>query len=158
MKGCFVYDSTSRSVFAYLVKFWPIIRYLLSTFIAYSLFVLLSLTRNTSPKLPLPSIFIGMKADGPILSSSCDLELADEKVGGCFGVNVSTVSVSSFSGLEPVCLPFVILIAESKILICLLVALYFRVSSSTWSFLAPLSLEETDWSCCSFLLAGWFFV
>jgi hypothetical protein len=74
MKGCLVYDKTSLSVLAYLTKFYPIIRALLNTFIAYNLEVFLSLTKYTSPKLPLPSSLIGIKLAGPIFSSS----VADE--------------------------------------------------------------------------------
>lgn len=72
MKGCLVYESTSLSVFAYRVKFYPIILYLLSTFMAQVLFVLFSLTRQTSPNEPLPSILIGRKQWGPTLSSSIE--------------------------------------------------------------------------------------
>ena len=80
MKGCLVYESTSLSVLAYRTRFCPIILCLLSTFIAYNFAVRFSFTRYTSPKLPLPSILIGMNIVGPTFPSSsvaCDPEFED---------------------------------------------------------------------------------
>lgn len=70
MKLWVVYESTSRSVLAYLTKFWPSIFCLLSTFIANNIPVDSSLTKYTSPKLPLPNSFRGMKSSGPTLSAT----------------------------------------------------------------------------------------
>ena len=70
MKVCIVYERTSRSVLAYLTRFYPSIFYLLSTFIANNSPVAISLTKYTSPKDPLPNSLSGIKSSGPTLSAT----------------------------------------------------------------------------------------
>jgi hypothetical protein len=67
---------------------------LLSTFIAYNLVVFFSLTRYTSPKLPLPSILTGINMLGPaLISSSVVYELVLLATDACYYVAVVVISL-----------------------------------------------------------------
>lgn len=142
MNGCLVYESTSLSVLAYLTKFYPIIFSLLNIFIANSFEFLFSFTRQTSPKLPLPNIFKGIKFYGPTFSSESDYDDTD----GCLGGIVSpAVRYSAVPELDvyltkifyssSTCLAFSSFNTyDSNILIYLFLALNLSVLSSIFHY------------------------